>query len=66
MTGLTNITPHRDARTYRKAMHYGTKQGHFETLKIHFPTSEGVSEGSERESAAEDTSKASSPEQANE
>ena len=28
--------------------HYGTKSGHFETLKIHFPTSEGVSEVSER------------------
>ena len=24
--------------------HYGTKPGHFETLKIQFPTSEGVSE----------------------
>ena len=31
-----------------EAMHYGTKPGHFETLKIHFPTSEGVSEVSER------------------
>ena len=29
-------------------MHYGTKLGHFETLKIHFPTSEAVSEMSER------------------
>ena len=29
-------------------MHYGTKPGHFETSKIHFPTSEGVSEVSER------------------
>ena len=28
--------------------HYGTKPGHFETSKIHFPTSEGVSEVSER------------------
>ena len=28
--------------------HYGTKPGHFETLKIHFPTSEGVSKVSER------------------
>ena len=44
-------------------MHYGTKLGHFETLQIHLPTSEGVSE---RVSAAEGTSKASSPEQANE
>ena len=25
-------------------VHYGTKLGHFETSKIHFPTSEGVSE----------------------
>ena len=25
-------------------MHYGTKPSHFETSKIHFPTSEGVSE----------------------
>ena len=31
-----------------KRMHCGTKPGHFETLKIHFPTSEGVSEVSER------------------
>ena len=30
------------------AAHYGTKPGHFETSKIHFPTSEGVSEVSER------------------
>ena len=29
-------------------VHYGTKPGHFETSKIHFPTSEGVSEVSER------------------
>ena len=29
-------------------LHYGTKPGHFETSKIHFPTSEGVSEVSER------------------
>ena len=43
-------------------MHYGTKPVHFETLKIHFPTSEGVSEVS----AAEGASEASSPEQANE
>ena len=28
--------------------HYGTKPGHFETSKIHFPTCEGVSEVSER------------------
>ena len=31
-------------------MHYGTKPGHFEISKIHFPTSEGVSEVSERRS----------------
>ena len=31
-----------------EAAHYGTKPGHFETMKIHFPTSEGVSEVSER------------------
>ena len=30
------------------AMHYGSKPGHFETSKIHFPTSEGVSEVSKR------------------
>ena len=30
------------------AAHYGIKPGHFETLKIHFPTSEGVNEVSER------------------
>ena len=28
--------------------HYGTKPGQFETSKIHFPTSEGVSEVNER------------------
>ena len=28
--------------------HCGTKPGHFETSKIHFPTSEGVSEVNER------------------
>ena len=28
--------------------YYGTKPGHYETSKIHFPTSEGVSEVSER------------------
>ena len=28
--------------------HYGTKPGHFETLKIHFSTSEGVSKVSKR------------------
>ena len=31
-------------------LHYGTKPGHFETSKINFPTSEGVSEVSERAS----------------
>ena len=46
--------------------HYGTKPGHFETLMIYFPTSEGVSEVSERVSAAEGASEASSLEQANE
>ena len=29
-------------------LHYGTKTGHFETLRIHFPMSEGVSKVSER------------------
>ena len=29
-------------------LHHGKKPGHFETSKIHFPTSEGVSEVSER------------------
>ena len=33
---------------YNKALHYGTKPGHSDTSKIHFPTSEGVSEVSER------------------
>ena len=33
-----------------RTAHYGTKPGHFETLKIHFPTSKGVSEVSERAS----------------
>ena len=31
----------------REPFHYGTKPGHFETSKIHCPTSEGVSEVSE-------------------
>ena len=31
-----------------RRIHYGTKPGHFETSKIHFLTSEGVSEVSER------------------
>ena len=30
------------------AVHYGTKPGHFETSKIHFPTNKGVSKVSER------------------
>ena len=34
-------------------LHYGTKPGHFETSKIHFPTSEGVSEVSERSGGRE-------------
>ena len=33
-----------------QTLHYGTKPGHFETSKIHFPSSEGVSEVSERAS----------------
>ena len=32
-------------------VHYGTKPGHFETSKIHFPTSEGVSEVNSPEQA---------------
>ena len=36
-----------------KRMHCGTKPGHFETLKIHFPTSEGVSEVSGRSGGRE-------------
>ena len=31
-------------RTLNTPLHYGTKSGHFETSKIRFPTSEGVSE----------------------
>ena len=31
-----------------RSVHYGTKPGHFETSKIHFPTSEGVSKVSKR------------------
>ena len=34
-------------------MHYGTKSGHFEISKIHFPTSEGESEVSKRRGARE-------------
>ena len=51
---------------FLKGTHYGTKPGHFETSKIYFPTSEGVSEVSERANAAEGASEASSPEPANE
>ena len=48
------------------APHYETEPGHFETSIIHFPMSEGVSEvsgASERVSAAEGASEASSLEQ---
>ena len=34
--------------TGEAVVHYGIKPGHFETSIIHFPTSEGVSEASER------------------
>ena len=44
----------------------GKKHGQNSNLINHFPTSEGVSEVSERVSAAEGASEASSPEQANE
>ena len=37
-----------ETQTDAEAEHYGTKPGHFETPKIHFPTSSGVSEVSER------------------
>ena len=40
----------RTSHSLRTGMHYGTKPGHFETSKIHSPTSEGVSEVSERAS----------------
>ena len=53
-----------DAATFTTTAHFGTKPGQFETLKIHFPTSEGVSEVSkvsERVSAVEGASVASSP-----
>ena len=56
--------------TAKTEAHYVTKLGNFETSKIYFPTSEGVSEvserASERVSAAEGASEASSPEQVNE
>ena len=38
----------RENHQTEEQVHYGTKPGHFETLKIHCPTSEGVSEVSER------------------
>ena len=41
-------------RDFFGAVHYGTKPGHFETSKIHFPTSEGESEVSERASERAD------------
>ena len=34
--------------THVSSTHYGTKPGHFETLRIQVPTSEGVGEVSER------------------
>ena len=34
--------------SHEDGVHYGTKPGHFETSKICFPTSKGVSEVSER------------------
>ena len=53
----------------KAAVLYATKPGHFETSKIHFPTSKEVSKVSERAServiAAEGASEASSLEQAN-
>ena len=42
------VTPTTTTTTTTTAAHYGTKPGHFETSIIHFPTSEGVSEVSER------------------
>ena len=59
-SSLTSVLP---SRASPPPPHYGTKPGH---LEIHFPTSEGVSKVSERASAAEGASEASSPEQANE
>ena len=40
----------KDEKAKKSPSHYGTKPGHFETLIIHFPTSKGVSEVSERAS----------------
>ena len=37
-----------DADDAAAPTHYGSKPGHFKTSKIHFPTSEGVSEVSAR------------------
>ena len=36
------------ANPVTESAHYGTKPGHFKTSIIHLPTSEGVSEVSER------------------
>ena len=45
---------------YTTPVHYGSKPSHFETSKIHFPTTEGVSErASERVSAVERASEES-------
>ena len=46
VVSLRASKPNDAAKT--KTLHYGTKPGHFETSKIHLPTSEGVSEVSER------------------
>ena len=45
---LSNLLPISVRSNFLRGPHYGTKPGHFETSKIHFPTSEGVSEVSER------------------
>ena len=48
MYSPTEIMAHQLHYAVQGPIHYGTKPGHFETLKIHCPTSEGVSEVSER------------------
>ena len=41
--GAKTMAPQFGGEEDAAAAHYETKPGHFETLKIHFPTSEGVS-----------------------
>ena len=59
--GRQNLSQSPDAFNLRGSLHYRTKPGHLETLKIHFPTSEysGGRERSEQSGASKRVSGAS-------